>query len=117
MARLVTVLLAGLGLALPAAAESVGDPMRPPARFMPAAEATATAAAAAPGSVQMIRTINGRRTALVGGLLLRTGDRLGDARIRSIGSRTVTLEHADGQIEVLGLYPGVERRLKAGGRS
>lgn len=105
MARFVMALLLAV-VSASVRAEAVADPMRPPAGF-----ADPQLSDGGAQGVRLIKTQRGRRSALVGGVLLREGEKVGDATIQSIDEQGVTLVYPDGVVEKLGLFAGVERRL------
>ncbi|HWI12667.1 MAG TPA: MSHA biogenesis protein MshK [Burkholderiales bacterium] len=98
-----------LASAAPAATpELLADPMRPPPEFRDAERAEATP----PGQplvLQSIRISSAQRTAVISGVTVRAGDRVGNATVGSISDGEVVLQQ-DGIEQVLRLYPAVEKR-------
>lgn len=87
MSRFLSVLLA-LALGVCAQAAPV-DPTRPPRELAPAA---ATAQPRTPLKLQAILRAPGGARAVINGQSLAVGERLGDARVLAIHSRSVLIE-------------------------
>ena len=104
MAFRLIFLLMSVSLALHA--ESLPDPTRPPANL----DGGATATAQPSGPVlQVIRTINGRRSAMISGQEVKSGSQVGDAVVMRIDEDSVLLR-GPGGIQTLKLFPEVEKR-------
>ena len=98
--------IAGLASGV-APAQGLVDPTRPPQ----AAEggAASGADAAAPSTqLQSVLISSGRRVAVINGKPVAVGERYGEARVARITETEVVLRTGD-QIEVLKLFPGVEK--------
>ena len=88
---LIAALCAGAALT-PARAQAVPDPTRPPAQLLrPSATASVTAAPQLQ-SILVGRAAGGRRVAVVDGVTVRIGDRVGGARVVGITQAEVVLE-------------------------
>ena len=106
MSRRLTWLLP-LMLALPAFAQKLADPTRPPAILAaPDSEATAEAVAVGPRlqSILIGRAPDGRRLAVIDGATVRTGAKVGDAVLERINDNTVILRRGK-NLETLTLFP------------
>lgn len=101
--RLIFVLMS---MSLAVHAESLPDPTRPPANLD--GGATATAQPSGP-ALQVIRTINGKRSAMISGQEVKSGSQVGDARVIRIDEDRVLLR-GPGGIQTLKLFPEVEKR-------
>lgn len=109
--RLVTVGV--LCLVVPAgalqAADTLVDPMQPPAGFRAPEPAPAV-----PGSetlvLQSVRVAGNQRSAMINGVTVKPGDRIGGAVVRRIADAQVVLQR-EGVEQVLTLYPGIEKRM------
>lgn len=88
--------------------EALQDPTRP---------STATGAVVGAGAVassgpvlQSVLISSGRRVAVISGQTVRTGDKVGDARVVKITETEVLLD--DGKdVKTLKLYPGIGKRI------
>jgi MSHA biogenesis protein MshK len=99
------LLIALCALAASAAAQTLVDPMRPPA----AGHGDGEAAARPAGPVlEQIVLGDGRRFAVISGRRVAVGDRVGDATVVAIGPDQVTLR--GGTTQVLRMFPRAERR-------
>jgi len=101
------VLVLGAG-ATPAYAETLGDPMKPPA-IMIASPAVGEHEADVSREPVLQSTLlsKGRRLAMIDGKPLGVGDRIGAAKIVAIGPASVTLREGP-STRVLRLYRGVD---------
>jgi MSHA biogenesis protein MshK len=95
-----------MSMSLAVHAENLPDPTRPPANLD--GGATLTAQPSGP-ALQVIRTINGRRSAMISGQEVKSGSKLGDAVVMRIDEDRVLLRGPDG-IQTLKLFPEVEKR-------
>jgi len=95
-----------MSMSLAVHAESLPDPTRPPANLD--GGATATAQPSGP-ALQVIRTINGKRSAMISGQEVKSGSRVGDAVVMRIDEDRVLLR-GPGGIQTLKLFPEVEKR-------
>lgn len=95
-------------LALPASAQKLADPTRPPAMMAaPESEVAAESAVAAGPRLQSIligRAPGGRRLAVIDGATVRTGAKVGDAVLERINDNTVVLRRGK-HLETLTLFP------------
>jgi MSHA biogenesis protein MshK len=117
--RYVAVASVLLSLAPSAVAQGLIDPTRPP-DAIPAESAAVAARAAAPQlqSLLISNKPGGRRLAVIDGVSVRPGDRIGGAVLVSIGEASVVLRRGK-TLETLRLYPkaaqvndGVQMRRK-----
>lgn len=90
------------------ASEALVDPMRPPAAYRDA-DAAAPAASPQPLVLQSIRISSARRSAVISGITVGPGERIGAATVRRIAEAEVVLEQ-EGVEQVLKLYPAVDKR-------
>ncbi|RFP13807.1 MULTISPECIES: MSHA biogenesis protein MshK [unclassified Duganella] len=100
-------LMLPLMLALPASAQKLADPTRPPALMAaPESEAAAEAVAAGPRlqSILIGRAPDGRRLAVIDGATLRIGGKVGDAVLERINDNSVVLRRGK-NLETLTLFP------------
>ena len=104
--RLTTLMLAAL--ALPALAQKLADPTRPPATMAApdsaAAEADGLPSAPRLQSILIGRAAGGRRLAVIDGVTVRIGGRVGDAILERINDNSVLLRRGK-NLETLTLFP------------
>jgi MSHA biogenesis protein MshK len=89
----------------PCLAQSLSDPMQPPAFLAPANAARGEQAPGGGLVLQSTLLSGGRRIAMIDGKPMQVGDRIGRARIVSIDPDAVTLRESN-TTRVLQLYPG-----------
>ena len=85
--------------------QALSDPMQPPAFLAPANAAGGEQASGGGPVLQSTLLSKGRRIAMIDGKPMKVGDRIGRARIVSIGPGAVTLRESN-TTRVLQLYPG-----------
>lgn len=95
-----------------ALAESVPDPTRPPA----GTDASAPAIVASGPVLQLIRTLDGKRIAVISGQTVKVGSKVNDAIVTQIEDDRVVLRGPEG-LQTLKLFPEVEKRPAASGKS
>lgn len=108
MKRLAVLLLGSLAAALAdlAMAQGLPDPTRPPAIV----EAAPTATAATPSGLQsIIRRANGKAAAVINGIYVEQGGKVGDATLTRINEDSVELRSASGR-ETMYLTPGIGKK-------
>lgn len=96
-----------LMLALPASAQRLADPTRPPATMAAPAGAAADEGAPAAPRLQSIligRAPGGRRLAVIDGATVRAGAKVGDAVLERINDNSVILRRGK-NLETLTLFP------------
>jgi len=101
-------LLLPLLLALPAQAQKMADPTRPPATLA-APESDAAAADSVPSgprlqSILISRAPGGRKLAVIDGATVRAGAKVGDAILERINDNSVVLRRGK-NLETLTLFP------------
>jgi len=91
-----------------APAQTVSDPTRPPAGFD---SGVADAAADAGGGVilQSVLISPTQKAAIIGGVMVKLGEKYGDAVLVKVAENEVVLKSGGG-LQVLKLHPGVEKR-------
>ncbi|MBU1236894.1 MAG: MSHA biogenesis protein MshK [Gammaproteobacteria bacterium] len=94
-------------LCAPANAWSLPDPTRPP-DFVGAESAAATPAPS--GLQSIIRRPHGKSAAVINGVYVELGGRIGDATLDRIGEDSVQLRSAGGR-ETMYLTPGVGKKI------
>jgi MSHA biogenesis protein MshK len=94
-------------LCAPTNAWSLPDPTRPP-DFV-GAESAATAPVSS-GLQSIIRRPHGRSAAVINGVYVELGGRIGDATLERIGEDSVQLRSASGR-ETMYLTPGVGKKI------
>lgn len=100
------VLLAASSASQAALAQTLGDPMRPPAATgAPAIEPRGDAAA----RLQSVLIARNRSVAVIDGRSVRLGERIGDATVVAISPSAVTLQRGS-ERQTLKLYPGTEKK-------
>lgn len=105
------VATAALLLSAGSTAQALADPTRPPLELMGAA----AAAGAAPRTpLQSILLSSARKGAIINGQYVPLGGTYGRARLVRITATEVTLK-SDGTMEVLQLYPPMEKTSVASG--
>jgi hypothetical protein len=88
-------------LALPAAAQGLPDPTRPPAAILAATSGGSVAAPAAPRLTSVILPRSGARpAAIIDGTRVELGHRLDDARLVAIDEDAVLLEGPNGRLKL-----------------
>ncbi|MBI5752737.1 MAG: MSHA biogenesis protein MshK [Hydrogenophilales bacterium] len=92
-------------------AESLPDPTRPPGGV----DAAAPAAAPSGPALQVIRTFDGKRMAIISGQAVKVGGKVGDAIVTRIDEDRVVLRGAEG-VQTLKLFPDVEKSPVASGQ-
>jgi MSHA biogenesis protein MshK len=105
-AALVLVALAGCASA--ALAQVMNDPTRPPSGFMTGESEAATDT----GGAIMLQTVMispTHKAAIINGVLVRLGEKYGDAVLVGVAENEVVLKSGGAQ-QVLKLHPGVEKR-------
>ncbi len=103
-----TALLAGSSASQAALAQTLGDPMRPPATPGPS-PAQAAGEVPAAGRLQSVLISPRRRVAVIDGRAVRLGERVGDATLIAISESQVVLQRAEAR-ETLKLNPVVEKK-------
>lgn len=99
-----------------ASAQAMRDPTRPPAQFLDPGEAAATVPAES--GLQSIKRTGKRRMALLQGVWVRQGDKLGEAVVAKIDDQSVTLRFPDARLETIWMYPDVDMQpVKAAKRT
>ena len=93
-----------IGLSGAAQAESLPDPTRPP----PGVDAAATIVVTSGPMLQVIRTLDGQRLAIISGQALKVGGKVGDAIVTRIDEDRVMLRGPEG-VQTLKLFPDVEK--------
>lgn len=100
-----------LALAPAAQAQALMDPTRPPDVAPHGAAGTVGAPGAAPASrLQSVLIAPGRRIAVIDGVTVPLGGKIGDATLVRVSETEVVLRR-DGQNEVLKLLPGIDRKF------
>ncbi len=107
--RLSLLLVALSGIAQ---AEGVSDPTRPPVGV----DTSVPVAATSGPSLQLIRTVEGVRMAIISGQMVKVGDRVSDALVTHIEEDRVVLR-GPGGMQTLKLFPDVEKSPAAWGQS
>lgn len=107
--------LAAMTLALAASlapAQGLPDPTRPPAGFDASASAPAagTATVSARSLQSIIRRQGARSAAVISGVYVEIGGKVGDATLERVGEDSVDLRSAAGR-ETLYLTPGVGKQF------
>jgi MSHA biogenesis protein MshK len=91
-----------------AAAQLTNDPTRPPVGY--AAESPEIPAAEPGGPrLQSVLISPSHKAAIISGVMVKEGDKFGDAVLVKVAESEVVLKSA-GASQVLKLYPGVEKR-------
>ena len=108
VARHGTIILMAALAAGASVAQTLSDPMQPPAFVAPSTGVPGAEPAVGAPVLQSTLMSKGRRMAMIGGKPMQIGDRIGEARIVGIEPASVMLREA-GVTRVLGLYQGVEK--------
>jgi len=90
-----------------AGAQLVNDPTRPPVGY--AAESPEMPAESGGPTLQSVLISASRRAAIISGVMVKEGDKFGDAVLVKVAENEVVLKSA-GASQVLKLHPGVEKR-------
>ena len=101
---------AALALSAGSTAQALTDPTRPPLELM----STATTGAAPRTPLQSILLSSARKGAIINGQYVALGGTYGKAKLVRITPTEVTLK-SDGTLEVLQLYPPMEKTSAASG--
>lgn len=106
-----TLTLAAVLFSVPATAEELPDPTRPPASLAaPVAAPAGEAAAKQPAGLQSIIISKNRRAAIIGGETVELGGKYGDAKLIEVNEGNVVLHSAQGR-QVMTLFPDVKRSV------
>lgn len=93
-----------IGLSGAVQAESMPDPTRPPAGM----DATIPVVVPSGPALQLIRTLDGKRMAIISGQAVKVGAKVGEAIVTRIDEDRVVLRGAEG-VQTLKLFPDVEK--------
>jgi hypothetical protein len=93
------------------AAQITNDPTQPPVGY--ATESPELPAASGGLTLQSVLISPSHRAAIISGVMVKEGDRLGDAVLVKVAENEVVLKSA-GASQVLKLYPGVDKRELSG---
>jgi MSHA biogenesis protein MshK len=107
--------LAATFLALPAQAQALHDPTRPPAEFGRAMQGEGPTVESGP-RLQSVLISPKRRVAVISGQTVMVGDKFGTAQIASISENEVVLR-GGGTTQTLKLYPGMDKTPANAGRN
>jgi len=100
-----------MGLSGAVQASNLPDPTRPPAGM----DATISVVAPSGPVLQLIRTIDGKRMAIISGQAVKVGAKVGEAIVTRIDEDRVVLRGAEG-VQTLKLFPEVEKTPAASGQ-
>lgn len=89
-----------------ALAQAMTDPTRPPVELTEAASREAASSELVLQSVMITPTL---KTAIINGEIVKLGGKFGNAQLMKISENEVVLKSGD-QIQVLKMYPSVEKR-------
>ncbi len=92
-----------------ALAENLSDPTRPPVALGFAQEANIPVSTSGP-VLQSVLISPGRMVAIINGQTVKLGEKFGDAYVVKITETEVVLRK-DKDIQILKLFPGIEKRL------
>jgi len=106
-AAMVTLLLSA-----PAWAQLANDPTRPPPGYDTAPVAGAEQESAGAMTLQSVMISPTRKAAIISGVMVRLGEKYGDAVLVKVAENEVVLRSGNGN-QVLRLHPGVEKRESA----
>ena len=106
--RLSLLLAAGSLLAVPAHAQSLADPTRPP-NVAPAGAGNAQPAAGSSQRLESILISPNRKLAVIDGRTVTLGSKVDEATVVQIAETRVTLRQG-AELKMLELYPGIERK-------
>jgi len=101
------LLIALMGGMSSAVAQVTNDPTRPPVGY--AAESPDVAVPAGGPTLQSVLISPSHKAAIISGVMVKEGDKFGDAVLVKVAENEVVLKSA-GASQVLKLYPGVEKR-------
>jgi MSHA biogenesis protein MshK len=106
--------LAGLLLSAVVAcpAQSLPDPTRPPPSLGAPQEQTSGKTPAGP-ELQSVLISSTRKVAIISGQSVKLGEKYGEARVVKITETEVTLRNGP-DVQVLKLFPSVDKRLNSG---
>jgi len=107
------LLIALMGGMSSAAAQIASDPTQPPVGY--ATESPELPAASGGLTLQSVLISPSHRAAIISGVMVKEGDKLGDAVLVKVAENEVVLKSA-GASQVLKLYPGVDKRELSGER-
>jgi hypothetical protein len=91
-------------LPLSAAAQGLPDPTRPPGVTSEAVGESNNS-----GLQTTVRPARGKPWALINGLVVTLGDKVGDARVVAINANSVVLQNPDGERQTLTATPGATK--------
>ena len=96
-----------LGMAPFATGQAMRDPMRPPAT--PIEGGAAGIEVAAPG-LQIVKTSNAARIAVIDGQEVRVGGKVAGSTLISLSDSVAVLRNPEGQLTTLKMFPEVDKR-------
>ncbi|HEY3325700.1 MAG TPA: hypothetical protein VGK14_00860 [Novimethylophilus sp.] len=99
----------GLAWMVPAHADTLNDPTRPPSG-MPVPGEAQPAANLGP-VLQMVTISRHRKSATISGQQLLLGEKYGEAVLIRVADGEVSLRNVDGSLENLRMYAGVEKKM------
>jgi hypothetical protein len=94
-------------------AQLPNDPTRPPPGYDTAPAATGEAEGAGAMTLQSVVISPTRKAAIISGVMVRLGEKYGDAVLVKVAENEVVLRSGK-ENQVLKLHPGVEKRASAG---
>ena len=94
-------------LALPALAQTLADPTRPPTAVAVSVQENEAAQGAVLQSVLIPK--KGRPLVVLGGQTIKLGEMFGDRKLIKVTEKSAVLESATGEKETLLLTPGIEK--------
>lgn len=109
MMLLIAPALAAHALGGVAAEQILRDPMRPPAEFVEQERSQDEGGGEPALVLQSVKIAGAHRSAVISGVTVKPGDKLGGATVTEIRDGDVVLKSGDTQ-QVLKLYPGVDKR-------
>lgn len=88
--------------------QALRDPMQPPAAS-PAESAGGPVQPASSG-LQIVRSSGGKRMAVIDGAEVRVGTKIAGSTVVALSENSATLRDENGQLTLLSMYPGVEKK-------
>lgn len=97
------------------AAETLPDPTRPPASFGPLGPVYGEEPEKAPPPQPVLQSVilsATRKVAIIGGQTVNLGEKFGDAKLIRLTPSEAVLRTAEGEKQVLKLFPDAEKKLR-----
>lgn len=106
-----SIMACALIWAITAGADTLNDPTRPPAGVLAQESGEVPPQAELGPVLQMVTISRQRKSATISGQAILLGEKYGAAVLIRIQDGEATLRNADGSVETLHMYAGIEKKL------